>query len=174
VIRVVLGALVDSAEEALVCPIRSDLAPMSAAARDVIARAGPSVAERLEGLGQLPVGGAFLTPGGDLEATFLIHVVTASEDEPETPLSVKRALRNGLRRAAEWDCASLALPPLGMGAGHMEPEDDARAVLEILFDHLADERPPLELTVVVDNEYEREMLARLVGALDRERFPPRG
>ena len=172
-IRVVLGALVDGAEEALVCPIRSDLAPMSAAARDVIARAGPTVAERLEGLGQLPVGGAFLTPGGDLEAAFLIHVVTASEDEPETPHSVKRALRNGLRRAAEWDLASLALPPLGMGAGHMEPEDDARAVLEILFDHLEEERPPLELTVVVDNEYEREMFDRLVGALSRQRLPSR-
>lgn len=171
-IRVVVGTLVDSAEEALVCPIRSDLAPMSAAARDVIARAGPTVAERLEGLGQLPVGGAFLTPGGDLEAAFLIHVVTASEDEPETPHSVKRALRNGLRRAAEWDLTSLALPPLGMGAGHMEPEDDARAMLEILFEHLAEERPPLDLTVVVDSEYGREMFDRLVAALSREHLPP--
>jgi O-acetyl-ADP-ribose deacetylase (regulator of RNase III) len=173
VIQVVLGALVESTGEALVCPIRSDLAPMSAAARDVIARAGPTVTERLQGLGQLPVGGAFLTPGGELEATFLIHVVTAAEDEPETPVSVKRSLRNGLRRAAEWGLTSVTLPPLGMGAGHMEPEDDARAMLDVLFDHLAEGQPPLEVTLIVENEYEREMFARLVEVLSRERLSPR-
>lgn len=172
-IQVVVGALVDSTGEGIVCPIRSDLAPMTAAARDVITGAGADVVARLEGMGPLPVGGAFLTPGGDLAAPFLIHVVTASEDEPETPLSVQRALRNGLRRATEWSLVSLAVPPLGMGVGHMDPEADARAVLEILFDHLDEGQPPLDLTLVVATEYEREMLARLVGTLSRQRFPMR-
>lgn len=172
-IQVVVEALVDSTEEGIVCPVRSDLAPMTVMARDVISRAGADAMARLEGMGQLPVGGAFLTPGGDLAAPFLIHVVTASDDEPETPQSVRRALRNGLRRATEWGLTSLAVPPLGMGAGHLEPEDDARAVLEILFDHLDEGQPPLDLTVAVANEYEREMFTRLVGTLSRQRFPMR-
>lgn len=164
-IQVVVGTLVESAGDGLICPIRSDLSPMTVAARDVMGRAGPAVVTRLEGLGQLPVGGAFLTPGGELAVAFLIHVVTASEDEPETPLSVQRALRNGLRRATEWGLASVALPPLGMGAGHLESEEDARAVLEVLFNHLDDGQPPLDITLVVANEYERETFDRLLEAL---------
>ncbi len=168
-IRVVVGALAESAGEAIVCPIRSDLAPMTSGARDVLGRAGPGVLTRLEGLGALPVGGAFLTPGGELPVAFLIHVVTASEEEAETPLSVQRALRNGLRRATEWGVTSVAVPPMGMGAGHLEPEEDARAVLEILFNHLDEGQPPLELTLVVAHEYERDLFDRLVEALARRR-----
>jgi O-acetyl-ADP-ribose deacetylase (regulator of RNase III) len=173
VIQVVIGVLVECKQEGILCPIRADLAPMTVGARDVLDRAGSDVSARLGGLGQLPVGGAFLTPGGESGAAFLIHVVTASEEEPETPLSVQRALRNGLRRAAEWSLKSLALPPLGMGVGHLEPEDDARTVLELLFNHLDEGQPPLDLTVVVANEYEREMFERLVDAMSRDRFPMR-
>jgi O-acetyl-ADP-ribose deacetylase (regulator of RNase III) len=144
---------------------------MTAAARDVLHEAGPSVMERLEKMGSLPVGGAFLTPSGSLSADFLIFVVTASVDEAETSHSVQRALRNGLRRAAEWGLVSLAVPALGIGVGHLEPEEDARAEVEILMNHLDEGQPPLELTLVVASEYEKEMFARLVDVLGRERYP---
>jgi O-acetyl-ADP-ribose deacetylase (regulator of RNase III) len=173
VIQVVIGELASSAGEGIVCPIRADRAPMTVAARDVLQQAGDVVMQRLEGMGVLPVGGAFLTPAGGLAAGFLIHVVTAAEDEPETSLSVQRALRNGLRRAAEWGLASVALPALGVGAGHLDPEEDARAQVEILFNHLDEGQPPLELVLVVASEYEREMFDRLVSTASRERFPMR-
>jgi len=174
VIQVAIGDLASSELEGVICPIRSDLAPMTAAARDVLREAGPGVVERLEKMGTLPVGGAFLAPSGGLKAGFLIFIVTASEDEPETSLSVQRALRNGLRRAAEWELASLAMPALGIGVGHLEPEEDARAEVEILTNHLDEGQPPLHLTLVVTSEYEREMFARLLAALGRERFPSGG
>ena len=94
-IHVVIGALPEQDREGIVRPIRSDLAPLTSWARDVAAAAGPAVQERLDQLGPLPVGGAFITPGGDLPASFIIHIVTASEEEPETPLSVQRAQRIG-------------------------------------------------------------------------------
>lgn len=146
---------------------------MTVTARDVLQQAGVGVGERLEGLGTLPVGGAFVTPAGDLPSAFLIHVVTAAEDEPENSLSVQRALRNGLRRAVEWGLASLVVPALGVGAGHLDPEEEARAEVEILFNHLDEGQPPLNLTLVVTNEYEREMFVRLVTEVTRERFPMR-
>jgi O-acetyl-ADP-ribose deacetylase len=167
----VVGELASSELEGIVCPIRSDGAPMTAAARDVLREAGHGVMERVENMGTLPVGGAVLTPSGGLRAAFLIFVVTASEDEPESSHSVQRALRNGLRRAAEWGLASLAVPTLGIGVGHLEPEEDARAEVEILINHLDEGQPPLDLTLMVASEYEKEMFARLVDALGRERFP---
>ena len=172
-IQVVIGDLGSCTGEGIVCPIRSDLAPMTVWARDALGRAGSGVLSRLEGMGQLPVGGAFLTPAGELPAAFLIHVVIAAEDEPQTALSVQRALRNGLRRAAEWELTSLSIPPMGIGVGHLEPEEDARAEVEILLNHLDEGQPPLDLTLVVANEYERAMFAGIVEALVRERFPMR-
>ncbi len=170
-IRVLTGVLSELDLEGIVRPIRSDLAPLTQAARDVVAAAGPAVAERLEQLGTLPPGSAVITPAGKLPASFIIHIVTAAEDEPETPLSVQRALRNGLRRAADWGLTSLAMPPLGAGVGHLDAEDAARAQLEILVDHLDEGAPPLDLAIVVAGEYEAEVFGRLAAELTRDRFP---
>jgi len=167
VIHVVVGELATQEREGIVRPIRSDLAPLTAGARDVMTAAGASVAERLDQLGPLPLGSAVITPGGALPASFVIHVVTASDEEPETSLSVQRALRNGLRRAADWGLSSLAVPPLGTGVGHMDTEEAARAQVEILVNHLGEGHPPLDLTIVVGGEYEAEVFGRLVEELTR-------
>lgn len=172
-INVVIGELRGQDREGLLRPIRSDLAPLTAGARDVLAGAGPNVEERLRQIGSLPIGGAVITPAGDLAASFLIHVVTSSEEEPESALSVQRALRNGLRRAVEWGLQSLALPPLGAGVGHLDIEDSARAMVEILVDHLDEGHPPLELTIVVAGDYEAGVFTHLVEELTRDRFPMR-
>lgn len=170
-IQVVVGDLKSQDREALVRPMRSDLAPLTAGARDVLRAAGPAVEERLQQLGSVPIGGAAITPGGGLASSFIIHVVTASEEEPETSMSVQRALRNGLRRAADWGITSLALPPLGMGAGHMEAEEAARVEVEILVDHLGEGKPPLDITIVAGSEYEAGVFRRLVEELMRDQYP---
>ena len=162
-IRVVLGDLADQESEALLRPVRSDLTPVTAAARDLVQRAGEAVADRLEKLGPLPVGGAVMTPAGALSSSFIIHVVVLSREEPQTSSSVQKALRNGLRRAADWEVMSLSLPPLGLGVGAMEPEDAARALVDLLNDHIAEGRPPLDLAIVVSSPYELELFGRLVG-----------
>lgn len=172
-INVVVGALASQTQEGVVRPIRSDNAPLTAEARDVLLRAGPKVVERLEQMGDLPVGGAFVTQGGDLGASFIIHVVTASEEEPETAISVQRALRNGLRRAAEWGMESLAIPPLGLGVGRLDAEDAAHAMVEILANHLDEGQPPLDLTIVVTTAYEAEVFGRLVTSSTADRSPMR-
>jgi O-acetyl-ADP-ribose deacetylase (regulator of RNase III) len=162
-IAIVLGELAQQEVDAVLRPIRSDLDPVSAAAREVGVRAGPDVNTRLRAGGHLPVGGAVLTPGGGLAATFVIHAVVMSTDQPQSRLLVERALRNGLARAADWGVDSMALPVLGLGAGTMEPEDAIRAFLEVLREHIAGGKPPLDLTVVAASEYEHDLLGRMLG-----------
>lgn len=164
-IRVVMGGLADFQGEAVLRTVRADLDPGSALSRAVMDRAGPQVQARLETGGEIPVGGAVLTPGGDLPADYIIHVVTCSRDEPETSVTVQRALRNGLRRAADWEVASLALPPMGLGVGVMEPEEAARVQVEILVDHLNEGTPPREIVLRVANAYEEDVFVRAVAAL---------
>jgi O-acetyl-ADP-ribose deacetylase len=168
-IRVVQGELRDQRVDGVVRPVRSDLAPVSGPSRDVVLDAGEELQERLERMGLLPVGGAVLTPAGLLTAPFLIHAVVMSEEEPQTSMSVQRALRNGLRRASDWGLGSLALPPFGMAVGTADPEVSARVLVEILFDHLDEGVAPLDLTIVVSSDFESQLFCRLVEELSRAR-----
>ena len=68
---------------------------------------------------------------------------------------------------------SLALPPLGLGVGLLDAEDAARAMVEILINHLDEGQPPTVLTIVVTSEYEAEIFRRLVDSLAADRFPMR-
>jgi O-acetyl-ADP-ribose deacetylase (regulator of RNase III) len=172
-IEVVMGTLADQQVDAVVRPVRSDLAPVSAVSRDLVVAAGEELQERLERVGVLPVGGAVLTPSGRLRAGFLIHAVVMSEEEPATSLSVQRALQNGLRRAADWGLASLALPPFGPATGAADSEDSARAFVEILFNHLDEGVPPLDVTIVVSSEFEADLFGRLVQEAMRARSASR-
>jgi O-acetyl-ADP-ribose deacetylase (regulator of RNase III) len=163
-ISVRLGALHESDTEAVLRPVRSDLEGITSASRRVEAAAGDSVRSRLEGMGDLPVSSAVLTPGGDLGADFIIHVVLEGLDEGPSAMAVQRALVNGLRRAREWELASLSLPPLGLGVGTLEPEDTAFMMVELLQDHLREGEPPGELVIVVESPYEEELFRRLLAA----------
>jgi hypothetical protein len=141
-IQVLLGTLSEQETEGILRPIRSDLAPVTAASRDVAEGAGETMNEKLEQIGVIPVGGAVITPAGALSADFVIHAVVSAPDEPETPGSVQNALKNGLRRATDLGLESLALPPLGTGIGRLDAETCALAMLEMLFFHLDEGQPP--------------------------------
>jgi O-acetyl-ADP-ribose deacetylase (regulator of RNase III) len=117
----------------------------------------------------MPLGGAVMTPAGDLAADFIIHVVVMSDDDPQSGVTMQKALRNGLRRAADWAIESMALPPLGIGVGTLEAEESARALVDILFDHLEDGEPPRELVIVVGSPYHSDLFTRLVDEGERAR-----
>lgn len=163
-IRVVRGDLAAAGAECVLRPIRSDGAPVTTVSRRLEALAGERVAARVEAQGDSPVGTAFITPGGDLPASFLVHVVLQSVDEPPTRHAVQRCLVNALRRAADVGIASIALPPLGGGAGNLDLEETARTMVDVIGIHVADGRPPLEFQVVVESEYEESVFRSMAGS----------
>lgn len=168
-IRVHHGSFQDVEAEGFVRPIRNDLSPVSALSRDLGTSAGEMVEEQLQRSGSLPLGGAVMTPAGELPCDFLIHVVVMSEDEPQSSATVQKAVRNGLRRATDWALESLALPPLGIGVGMTEPEVSARALVELLFNHLDEGAPPLDLVIVVSSVFEAEMFEGIIRDLEADR-----
>ena len=168
-IRVHHGSFRDVDAEGILRPIRTDLTPVSHLSRDLGTGAGESVEEKLSRSGSIPLGGAVMTPAGDLPFDFLIHVVVMSEDEPQTTATVQKAVRNGLRRATDWALDSLALPPLGIGVGTTEPEDSARALAEILYNHVDEGVPPLDFVIVVSTAFEAEMFERIIDELAAQR-----
>jgi serine/threonine-protein kinase len=165
-ISVRVGSLQEADTQAVLRPVRSDLAGITQASRRLEAAAGDKVRRRLDAMGELPVSSAVLTPGGDLPVGFIIHVVLEGPDESPTALGIQRALVNGLRRAREWEMTSLAMPPLGLGAGSLDPEDSAQMMVEVLLDHLREGEPPRELVIVVENPYEEELFRRLLASAE--------
>jgi serine/threonine-protein kinase len=161
-IRVILGEVARAGTEGALRSVFSELEPDTPQSRDMGLGAGRSVIERLQATGTLPVGAAVITPGGDLPVAFLIHVVLHSAEEPARSEGVRLALQNGLRRAQEWGLESLALPPLGTGAGNLGAEEAAEVMVPLLRDHLRRFEHPREVVIAVGNEFEREVFSRAV------------
>ena len=167
-IRVVRADLKDVQSEGVLRSVFSDLTADTPFSREVELRAGSDVTVRLQGMGGLPVGAAAITPGGDLNAAFLIHVVVQSSEVSVTEEGLRNALLNGLRRAQEWGLESLALSPLGTGAGNLEAEESAGVMVPLIQDHLQGFEHPTEVIIVVASEYEEDVFLRAVDLAGRQ------
>lgn len=163
-IRVVRDDLARIQVECRIRPARSDGESVSAVGRRLEAAAGPGVMERVQGQGDSPVGTAILTPAGDLPGDFLIHVVLQSAEEGATAAVVRRGLLNALRRAADFGIETVALPPLGLGAGNLEAEESAKVMVEVIRNHVSGGREPLTFEIVVESEFEESVFASLAAA----------
>lgn len=163
-IEVRRGDLADVLTGAVLRPISSEGDPVTPMGRRLEVAAGSDLGSRLDWIGELPVGGAVITPGGNLSAAFVIHVVVQSAVESVSAVGVERALVNGVRRAAEWGVDEVALPPVGLGPGNLDPEEAARIAVKVIRDHLATGEPPSTFTIVVENDFEEQLYFRQVTA----------
>jgi eukaryotic-like serine/threonine-protein kinase len=166
-----LGELADATTDAILRPVAADWAAVTPAMRRLELAAGAELDAYCQRLGELPVGSAALTPAAALGTQFVVHVVVRSVEEPVTPGGVRRALQNGLRRLAEWKIVSVALPPLGTGAGNLDAEESAQIMVPLLQEHVASGELPSRIEITVDSEYERDVFAAV---LSRERAPDVG
>lgn len=165
-IRVRVADLAAVQADALLRPVSADWGAATPASRRVEMLAGAALDEQTRRLGDFPVGSAVLTTAGDLPADYLINVVVRSVDEPVSKAGVERALRNGLRRVAEYGLRAVAVAPLGMGAGNLDAEEAARLMVPLLLEYQAAADQPAALDVVVENEYELEVFESVIRAFD--------
>lgn len=168
-IEVRLGDLAEAQEAAILRPVASDWSAVTAVARRVELAAGPELTAWCQRVGELPVGSAVITPAGRLAAEYLIHVSIRSNDHPVTREVVRRGLVNGLRRMREWGIERVALPPLGVGAGNLDAEESASAMVPVLVEELGS-TPGACAVVVVESDYEYEAFERALGAVRSRDF----
>ena len=164
-IVVVRGELAQATTRAVLRPVTAEWAAPTPAMRRLEVAAGADVEAHCQRLGELPVGSAVVTPAGALAADLLIHAVVRSATDPVTPRTVGLALRNGLRRAQEWGVDTLALPPLGTGAGNLDAEDVAALMVPILADRSAEARGLARIEIHVESDYEQDAFEREIAAL---------
>jgi O-acetyl-ADP-ribose deacetylase (regulator of RNase III) len=170
-IRVLLSHARDVEAQAILRSVYSNLEADTPFSRALELLAGPEVTERLLATGDLPIGAAAITPGGDTGRSFLIHVVVQSVDEPVTTEGIRSALLNGLRRAEEWGLESLALPPLGTGAGNLEADEVAGVMVPLLYRHLQGGGVLSDVSILVGTAFEEDVFNRAVEWYGRDYRP---
>lgn len=159
-IRVVREVLELWEGDCVVRAARSDGASITPVARRIETAAGADVRHRIESMGELPVGSAVLSPGGELPVRFLLHVVLQSDREPVTAGAVHRATANALARAADFGMSDVALPPLGTQAGNLQAEESARSMSAAIAEHRARHDAPGTIVIVVESDYELDVFER--------------
>ncbi len=161
-IRVVVDDLASVAADAVVRPTNGNLEAITPALRRLERAAGPRFRELCHVQRELAVGAAVVTSGGDLPAELVVHAVIMARGEGVTGSGVRRAVAAALRQAAQWQIGTLALPPLGTGAGQLSAEEAADALLEVLVEHRRNADHPANVFIVVGSDLEREIFeARL-------------
>jgi O-acetyl-ADP-ribose deacetylase (regulator of RNase III) len=163
VIEVRRGELADAGTAAILRPVAADGSAVTVAMRRLETAMGPEQVELWRRVGELPPGSAAITPAGPpLTAQWLVHAVVRSADEQVSAALVRQALQNGLRRIAEWGIDSVAMPPLGTGAGNLDAEESAAVMLAVLADHTLTAAHPSRVEIVVESEYEQQAFAAAV------------
>lgn len=163
-ITVVVGDLASVVADAVVRPTNGSLDATTPALRRLEMAAGPHFRELCRVQRELGVGAAVVTPAGELPAELVVHAVVMTRAEPVTPAGVRRAATAALRQAGQWRIGTLALPPLGTGAGQLTVEESAEALRLALGDLEPGTGRPDNIVVVVTTDAEREIFeARLAG-----------
>jgi O-acetyl-ADP-ribose deacetylase len=80
--------------------------------------------------GPIAVGEAVVTGGGSLKARYVIHAAAMGQDLMAHADFIRRATINSLKRAAELDLATVALPALGTGVGGFPVHEAARVMID--------------------------------------------
>jgi O-acetyl-ADP-ribose deacetylase (regulator of RNase III) len=70
-----------------------------------------------------------------------------------------------MQRAVDWQLARVAVPPLGTGAGNLSMEDAARVMIDVLSQHTAVAPFPTEVTIVVENDADKQVFDLLLKRL---------
>ena len=142
--------------EAIARPVNAALAATTPIMRRLEQAAGEALARQLVLREPLAVGSAVVTGAGALGVELLIHAVVASDTEPVSRDSVRMATTSALQRAADFRIGHLDMAPFGLGAGNLDPEDSADAMLEAIGRHRVRAPFPASITIVVETPAEAE------------------
>jgi len=151
-----------AAADAVVRPTNGNLKAITPALRRLELAAGPQFRDLCRVQRELGVGAAVVTPAGDLPAELVVHAVVMTSAEPVTKGGVRRAAVAALRQADQWRIATLATPPLGIGAGQLSLDDAAETLLAAVWEHGRIAAHPATVVIVVESDAERDVFqARL-------------
>jgi len=115
VIRLVQGDITEQDLDAVVNAANKHLQLGSGVAGAIRRKGGPLIQQECNRIGDVNVGDAVITTGGDLKARHVIHAVGPHASNPDADNLLAKATENSLRVAGENGLASLAFPAISTG-----------------------------------------------------------
>lgn len=154
--------------EAIARPVDAELRAITPLMRRLEQAAGDALVRQLRVNAPLDVGVAVVTGAGSLGVELMIHAVVAARTEPVSRDGVRRATTSALQRAHDFAIVRLAIAPFGLGAGNLDVDDAALAMIGAIVEHRSRVPQPSEILIVVESELEadafRSAVARLGGS----------
>ena len=164
-VRLVKGDVTDLDVDAFVFYAQEDLALGSGFGTAISVRGGPTIQKELDELAPVAGGEAVVSTAGNLKAEFIIHAVGPRFQEQDTEGKLRTTVRNSLLRAEEKGVGRIAFPAMGAGYYGIAPDVCARAMLEVIRNHLQNETGIKEVVVCVfDTRQYESFQARLAAS----------
>jgi O-acetyl-ADP-ribose deacetylase (regulator of RNase III) len=145
-IRLIKGDIIALQVEAIVYYARPDLILGSGFGGAIASRGGPKIQEELQKFGTVHITDAVVTPGGNLEARYIIHAVGPRFQEENLEEKLQSTMLNVLRKAEENRIRNLAFPAMGAGFYGIPLDVCARQTLGVVKKYLEN---PTELREII-------------------------
>jgi len=127
---------------------------------------GREIEEEAVKQGPIPVGEAVVTGAGALKARYVIHAAVMATDLVTDEDKIRTATRNSLLRAEELGLKSIAFPALGTGVGGFPYSRAAKAMTDVVNEHLASGSRLEEVLFVLYGDSALEAFEKQLEGLD--------
>ena len=143
----VQGDITEMDTDAIVNAANKNLILGAGVAGAIRTKGGATIQEECNRIGGAPVGGAAITTGGDLKASYVIHAVGPRMGEGDEDRKLADATRNSLKLANEKGLASITFPAISTGIFGFPKDRCARIMLTTVAETLKKEATSLKEVV---------------------------
>ncbi len=140
--------------DAIIRPADAALAPLTPSIARLDRQGGDRFMAQRRIQQPLGAGAAVVTGGGDLTASFVVHVVLQEEGMSSDRATIERALVAAWQQADAWHLADVATPLVGVGPGQLDLEDAAELLATTWLRSGGDD-PARRLRIVVERDEDR-------------------
>lgn len=144
--------------DAIIRPATATLGATTPLLRRLELAGGQRLLDQLVVAEPLAVGSAVVTGAGELPVELLVHAIVSSTTDRVTRDGVRRAFRSALERALAWQIGTVAVPPLGLGAGNLDIDASALVMADELARHCAAAAYPRHITLIAETADEAHAL----------------
>jgi len=151
-IQIAQGDITNEKVDAIVNAANTDMILGSGVAGAIRRKGGALIQRECDLHGQVELGGAALTGGGDLAARYVIHAAAMHIGSQPTTDSIAFATLNSLSIASIKRFNTISFPALGTGIGGFSMEQAAGIMLGVVKDFLSNNAFPIIVRFVLFDE----------------------
>ncbi|MEE9409584.1 MAG: macro domain-containing protein [Candidatus Heimdallarchaeota archaeon] len=154
------GDITEFSGEAIVNAANTSLILGAGVAGAIKKKGGKTIQDECNEIGQIQLGGAAITTGGDLKVRYVIHAASMHLGGKTTEESLRDSLENSLKEGASARISSIAFPAIGTGIAGFPLEKCANIMINTFKEYLTNEQHYYDLIEVFlysKKDYQRFM-----------------